>query len=186
MTCDQALWPWEVPCTLASVSSLWLGLPAACCRDHSDDHECTLQRATPEWSRKTAETGRPGHSRTGSDWLTNPTAGRPAEVPNASCLSRLLINVHSFKHVTALPPCLGTGTLTVHVPTTHHGEKEPGKGTENHFISKVITGAQWLKFNEAETLNSLNECLRGQKKWSTKSPRKARLFFAKYHLSMSY
>lgn len=61
----------------------------------------TSQRAITAWSRKTTQTGRPGHSKTGSGYDT-PHSWRTAKVPNTSCLFCSLINVHSFTQITHL------------------------------------------------------------------------------------
>ena len=112
--------------TLQSVSCLFClaVAPAACYRDHDNDNECTLQRATPECSRKATEKGRPGHSRTDNDfdipcsWQASKQAQKPPASPvhwltctalNTSQLSPMSWYRHSH--------CAYTHTHT------HHGEE---------------------------------------------------------------
>lgn len=156
---------WGTTPILAPASSLWLWLPAACCRNHDDDGECTsASESHTGWSREATETGRPGHPRTGEGFAT-PTAGRPAKSRIPPAPPCALVNVHSFKQVTELSPCHARACAHTHVHThTPCGEEPQSKVAENHFTSKINTEAKWLnELNEAGTINCLNESCKDPK-----------------------
>ena len=126
--------------------------PAACCRDHDNDNECTLQRATPERSRKATEKGRPGHSRTDNDFDVPCSwqASKRAQKPPASSVHWLTCTALNTAQFSPMPWYRHSHCANTHTHTRTMVRK-PGKKPENHFTSKVVTVAKWLdRLNETD------------------------------------
>lgn len=117
--------------------------PAACCRDHDNDSQCTLQRATSEWNRKATEK-REGRTLKDRQWLwyTLQLAGQQ-KGSKTSCLFCSLINMHSFKHITALPHALvQTLSLCIHRAHTHTHIHTPWWGSQAKSLRTALP-AKW-------------------------------------------